>query len=671
MDEQLSSLMKKSVTVDSRLRANDRLIQIRRKSSFPRRRESIVPIEQKVIQQTASLFSRLLTLLILCLFLTNSGEALAEPRQPDFILGGEYNAVVTLGSMVYLAEGSSLVAADISSGTAPVIKSRIRFSEGVWDLDSLNDRFLAVTLDSGLWVYDTAGSATPTLVKQYPARTRPRPLASSGNHAFMVRRAKSIQAIYQVTGDASPELVTTIDPGMYTMDLAFHGDLACIIGSNRNYDPRNTKGLLVVFQMNAEKACVQTGTAEFEGFPAGISMSDHLAVVTTRTQGILLYNLTDPAKPVQVAHIELKGIKGRAHLSGSYLFVSGTGATLSVFDISDLASPKQVSTYGKASASYLSVSKDRACVITGTVEVLDVTDPQQLKLIAKSPPAFVPTHLAIADDLLLVTTAKKDFQVYSMGPDASLSQVGSLHLPAGALSIAVTASHAYVPFGEQGMGIIDISNPSAPRLARHERHLGAITRAILADHMAYLPAKDGLRIADLTNLERPKLKGFYVCEDCADNFTINFPYGYMMSRNVGLQTIDIRYPISTVFMSLYPQTRYGAELASRGALVCVGIDGEKGRSEIYDLADPNQANLLKTFEGTCRCMQWIGQTLYIGQSGLVTSYNTSDIHNIVEQDTFKGIRIVDLAVSGSHLVLADQTEGLVSFDLTATAEEEK
>ncbi len=49
-----NSLLKENVTMDSRLRGNDRISEILRKSSFPRRRESMVPKEQRVIQRIAN-----------------------------------------------------------------------------------------------------------------------------------------------------------------------------------------------------------------------------------------------------------------------------------------------------------------------------------------------------------------------------------------------------------------------------------------------------------------------------------------------------------------------------------------------------------------------------------------------------------------------------------------
>ncbi len=49
-----NSLLKKNVTMDSRLRGNDRISEIPWKSSFPRRRESTVPTELRVFQRTVN-----------------------------------------------------------------------------------------------------------------------------------------------------------------------------------------------------------------------------------------------------------------------------------------------------------------------------------------------------------------------------------------------------------------------------------------------------------------------------------------------------------------------------------------------------------------------------------------------------------------------------------------
>lgn len=84
-------------------------------------------------------------------------------------------------------------------------------------------------------------------------------------------------------------------------------------------------------------------------------------------------------------------------------------------------------------------------------------------------------------------------------------------------AIAVAHGYAYLAIGKQGIAIVDVTDPEAPRLVSHYDTPGDARD--LALHWPYLLVADGkagLRVLDLTAPTRPVEIARYATTDCAN-----------------------------------------------------------------------------------------------------------------------------------------------------------
>jgi hypothetical protein len=102
------------------------------------------------------------------------------------------------------------------------------------------------------------------------------------------------------------------------------------------------------------------------------------------------------------------------------------------------------------------------------IEVYDRSDPADLRLVTTvEERAGSEGGLALLGAHLVSVTNFAPLQVYSLADPRAPSRVGSLDLPASARGIAIEGSRGIVAMDEAGgssLGLVDLSDPTAPRL---------------------------------------------------------------------------------------------------------------------------------------------------------------------------------------------------------------
>lgn len=104
--------------------------------------------------------------------------------------------------------------------------------------------------------------------------------------------------------------------------------------------------------------------------------------------------------------------------------------------------------------------------------------------------------------------------VWALGRDrlvartTQLEEVGSIALPAIGRSLSVSGGRALVAAGADGLFVVDVGQPSDPRLLGQVQGIGFAFDAVLKDHLAFVASgRNGLLVVDVSDPAAPRLLG--------------------------------------------------------------------------------------------------------------------------------------------------------------------
>jgi len=310
-------------------------------------------------------------------------------------------------------------------------------------------------------------------------------------------RSENMELVGHVGGDPVDFLVAS--------DLLVQGEYAYIVGG--------VTGFHVVDVSNRGEP-VEVGSYAMPGRLDFLSVyvSGSYAYVAADPDGRLrpmdvssslrVLDVSNPASPFEVGSYAMPGrldyhsvyesASYGVYVSGSYAYVAADTLGMRVVDVSNPASPYEVSFYdtpGRAFDVYVSGSYAYVADWDGGLRVLDVSNP------------------------------------------ASPSEVGSYATPDTAGSVSVSGSHAYVTTGSSGLRVIDVSNPAAPvEVGSYTAHSA---RAVyVSGSHAYVAGSGGLRVIDVSNPAAPVEVGSF--PRFAMNVYVSGPYAYLAAGDAGL-----------------------------------------------------------------------------------------------------------------------------------------
>lgn len=147
-----------------------------------------------------------------------------------------------------------------------------------------------------------------------------------------------------------------------------------VVEGNLGYLPlRKSQGLLVVDLTTFEAV----GQAEGRDL-LSIAVRGNFAYAGRGTSGLVVYDVSDPANPTEVAIQGSAGSSNGTYVDGTTLYVAAGTSGLQVFDLTDPAAPDFVTNYGTDDVfcTYVTV-RDGVAYLTGGFGLiaLDVTDP--------------------------------------------------------------------------------------------------------------------------------------------------------------------------------------------------------------------------------------------------------------------------------------------------------
>ena len=194
------------------------------------------------------------------------------------------------------------------------------------------------------------------------------------------------------------------------------------------------------------------------------------------------------------------------------------------------------------------------------------------------------------------------------------------YLPPGVLDVAVSGHHAYLAGGEEGLQVIDITDPTSPRFVGSANTPGIALGVAVSGHHAFIADYySGLRVFDVSNPQNPEFAGNVDTPGTAHAVAISGVYAYIADGGAGLQVVDISNPRSPKRVGGLTMTRASAVdvvVVGDHAFVANGITGIL----VVDITNPSLPRLVASLDtpGEARDLFVSGSYAFVaaGNSGL-------------------------------------------------------
>ncbi|NJN19852.1 MAG: hypothetical protein HC822_28255, partial [Oscillochloris sp.] len=163
--------------------------------------------------------------------------------------------------------------------------------------------------------------------------------------------------------------------------------------------------------------------------------------------------------------------------------------------------------------------------------------------------------IAVSNGRAYVAAGSAGIQVVAL--DAQVAEpIGRLTTAGRAAGIRVAGSRAYVAAAGAGGGlhILDIANPTAPRLLGSAPTYGSATALDLASGLAYVAGGlgGGVEIFDVANPAAPSLRGALITPGNAQGIAVRGPRAYIAAGVCGLQILDVADPADPRLLGAVP-----------------------------------------------------------------------------------------------------------------------
>jgi hypothetical protein len=460
-----------------------------------------------------------------------------------------------------------------------------------------------------------------------------------------------------------------------------------VVSGDVAYVP-NARDSLLVFDVTDPLVMQSVGSAPMtELYWRGMAISGDVLFVGQLASGFDIFDISDPLAPVGIGTMTLDEQPRCIAIEGAYAYVCDEDH-LRVIDISNFLAPVFLGEHWVSWGNDVVVLGGVAYVADGTVgvRVYDVSDPTAPTLLTTKSTYGRAVGIEARDDLVFVADdtgvvvlavddpaspvtidrihdlgaqqltldgeralvlSDEGLYVLGIAGTGHLEVLGrcGMHEPLG---VAPHGVHAIVAAGDQGVHVVDVSNPANP--ARHviPAEYGAGDVAVRG-HLALIAADwYRLRVFDVSQPVTPIELGELSLE--TSSVALHGDFGYAIEEFTGLSIIDLTDPAQPTHRStigtpgstgyhgggLEPGGAWDIALRDDLAFLADGPDG----LQVIDVSDPDAPEIIAALDtdGDCIGIDVEGVHAYLVDSGTLGIVDISDpaIPRLVSQSYLGG-----------------------------------
>lgn len=592
---------------------------------------------------------RILIPALLILMVAPLGEAVALEcvSYGDYIHVASETALAGNGKQVRVRDGIAYVASgggnlkilDLTDPESPVEISQVgdHWTQNV----SLGGEYAYLSYShsdatppyiAGFQVADISDPASPTVL--HTVETYPVDLGASvrvGSH-LLVSATDGLR-VYELSDTSTPVLAATV-PDCDFLDMEVAGDIAFL--------SRGINGLKVL-DISDPLAPLELASQPTSRISRGMSLDGTQLLVaesfrTGFNSQLRLIDVSDPAAPLDVAAHDLASSPLYDVVRSADIAIIG-GSELRFVDIADPAAPVDLGELGlyqeprslalAGDALYAATHNEGPNPTTHYFTVVDLSNPSFAPTLNRELDQRVKA-IATAGELAYLAAGNDGLAVMDLSDPALPQQLALLPLPGGAeaADLAVDGDHVYLVARNAGLFVVNVADPATPTLVANLTALGNVHQIALAGNHAYLGAAGAFLVTvDISVPSSPvRLASMFTGYSIADIAVVGDAV-YLSRWDEGILIVDVSDPALPLVAMEFEYNGghlYKKYLALSGDLLLYASDSG-GWSDppvsslsIVDVSDPFTPTILSVLPlpGYAHGLAVSGSTAYAQAAGL-------------------------------------------------------
>jgi hypothetical protein len=391
---------------------------------------------------------------------------------------------------------------------------------------------------------------------------------------------------------------------------------------------------------------------------------------------LLILDISDTFDPQLQGYYDSPGEAMGVYVEGDYAYLAIAQIGLDVVDISNPTSPLSVNVLGTdaiALDTYVSGSYVYVAETTG-FEIFDISSPQNPDWEAKFDTDGSVYHITVDGDYAYVPSTNQGLLVVNVSDPSSPTLEGintdyanpSSPLPR---DVFISEPYAYVADYFSGLVVLDINDKTDPQAVALDATLGYPWEIKLDGTNVFVADEDeGLAIFDISQPDNPS---FVTNHDPPGNGDTKSVYihgqnAVLADDLYGLQIVDISTPSNPDDQGNWDKTGFAVTDVQIVGNYAYVADFEAGL-KILDVSNPSNPNLVGVYDtdGDAWAVKVVGDSAYVADRfdglkviNVANPTNPTQAWNIpTSSETW------DVDVSGSHAYVADYDNGLKVIDI--------
>lgn len=250
------------------------------------------------------------------------------------------------------------------------------------------------------------------------------------------------------------------------------------------------------------------------------------------------------------------------------------------------------------------------------------------------------------------------------------NKIGYINVPA--YDLVQQGNHVYVAANEQGLVILDVSNPQTPVQVSSITVQGSVTQLTINSNKAYLTCgAQGIAIVDISNPLLPVQIGQYITANPAIYVEASNNIAYICESTSGMQIVDCSTPSQPVLLYTHHQIYNDPVNAVKIINNLAYVVGGYPDLQIMNVSNPSSPTMLGTFDqqGFGYNIEIVGSFAYLTSNYLglkILSVSNPNSPSYVGV-SYNGELLSEIKANGNRMYGADLMGNLVVFNLDNAA----
>ena len=537
-------------------------------------------------------------------------------------------------------------------------------------VDATTSLAYVASREFGLSVVNVSNPSAPVAIGAANPAFYGQRVAVSGTLAAVSAGSLGMQ-IVDLTSTTTPRTVGTLNANVSAVALAGQNAYALLLvpGNPSHVD-------LAVVSLAVPSAPTIVGRITLGTSGSEIKVVGSIAYVAAGTTGVQIVNVANPTAPSLVGTVDTPGTASAIAVAGSYAYVAD-GSTVQVLNIATPSQPAIVGSLASA-ASALCVWGNRLYTVDGLLfRIVDVTTPAA-PVLRSSSNSYGASRLDVGGTTAFlassnITPTQGGLYAWNVTSPTAPTVLTTLYDAFDSRGVAVAGSLALAAGASRGMKVVDLTAPSAPRVA--STLSGNFVGVALAGQTAYAlllvpgnPAHVDLQVINLSAPSAPTIVGRLTLGTGGTDIEVVGSLAYIAAGAGGLQIVSVASPNAPTLVGSVDTPGTASAVAVAGSYAYVA-DGTT--VQVVRVSTPSNPTVVGSVAAAAWAIALSGNRLYAVDGLNLRIVDVTTPTTPVLLATTSGYGAQTIAASGMTVFLAaptthgDVNAGVRAVDLSS------